>query len=72
VRCKNGARHETVVPFRKGSPEDPMSSEQLTGKFRTLAARIGDGRIDEIVATVAAMERVDDLSKFARLLTVPA
>lgn len=70
VRCKNGAQHEALVPYRKGSPEDPMSSEQLVGKFRTLAHRIGEKRIDQIIGTVAAMERVDDLGELCRLLMV--
>ena len=67
VRCKNGAQHEALVPYRKGSPGDPMSSEQLVGKFRTLAHRIGEKRIDQIIGTVAAMERVDDLGELCRL-----
>lgn len=70
VRCKNGATHETVVPFRKGSPEDPMSREQLALKFRGLAARIGESRIDQIVGTVDALESVGDLAQLTRPLTV--
>lgn len=70
VRCKNGATHETVVPYRKGSPEDPMSREQLVSKFRGLAARIGESRIDQIVGTVETLESAGDLAQLTRQFTV--
>ena len=42
VNCKNGAEYETIVPYRRGSPEDPMTRAQLIEKFKRLTARLGE------------------------------
>ena len=48
VRLRDGTEHETTVLYRKGSPEDPMTGEQLKEKFRTLTKRIGSRRSERI------------------------
>jgi 2-methylcitrate dehydratase PrpD len=69
VRLKNGVEHEAVVPFRKGSPEDPMSVADLETKFRKLATTCGDSKVDEIASIVASLEDVNNLTELSQLLS---
>ena len=68
VTCKNGREYETTVLYRKGSPEDPMSGQQLQEKFEALARRIGNDRSRRIAQLVSHIELADDLSELSRLL----
>ena len=70
VRARAGAEYETLVPYRRGSPEDPMSDADLVAKFNGLAARLGERR-QEIVSEVCEMERVSDCKLLVGMLTSP-
>ena len=70
VRCRSGAEHETTVLYRKGSPEDPMTNEQLMDKFRTLTKSIGDRRSEQIARIVSYIEDCENLGELSHLLTV--
>ena len=70
VRLKNGASHETTVLFRKGSPEDPMTGEQLMEKFRTLTERMGARRSGQIAEVVSHIEDCENLAELSQLLTI--
>ncbi len=72
VRCKNGTQHEAEVLFRPGSPEDPMTPEQLTKKFLALTQGIGSRRAKEIVEAVSRVDDRDSLAALSRLLTARA
>ena len=69
VRCKNGAEYEAIVPYRKGSPEDPMTHEQLVDKFRRLTKCLSRKTSDHIIRTVAELDAAADLRELADLLT---
>ena len=72
VRCRNGACHEVEVPYRKGSPEDPMTADELDAKYRSLAGKSVDPRAGErIAAIVGDLDRVENLRELSRLLTTP-
>ena len=68
VRCKNGAEHETTVLYRKGSPEDPMTNEELMDKFRTLTKRLDGRRSEQIALIVSHIEDCENLAELAHLL----
>ena len=68
VRCQDGKEYETEVLYRKGSPEDPMTEQELLDKFRRLTNRLGDRQRDEIVRVVADLDHVEDLSTLSTLL----
>ena len=70
VRCRNGAEHETTVLYRKGSPEDPMTDEQLMDKFRTLTKRLDSPRAEQIVKIVSRIDDCENLNDLSQLLTV--
>jgi 2-methylcitrate dehydratase PrpD len=61
----DGRRFAREVLERPGSPGNPLSREQLTRKFTTLAAAVlPDDRIPRIIEAVANLESID-----ARVLT---
>jgi 2-methylcitrate dehydratase PrpD len=68
VRDQDGQGYESEVLYRKGSPEDPMTEEDLLDKFRKLASALGDRQRDEIVRVVSGLDRVEDLSALSTLL----
>jgi 2-methylcitrate dehydratase PrpD len=68
VECKGGARHETQVLYRKGSPEDPMSAEELSQKYERLMARSGGDRSRRIAQCISQLDQASDLSELWRLL----
>jgi 2-methylcitrate dehydratase PrpD len=72
VKTRTGASHEATVLFRKGSPEDPMSTGELMAKFRALTERIGAKRAGEIADLVSNIEDRPDLAALSRLLTIEA
>jgi 2-methylcitrate dehydratase PrpD len=70
VRCRNGTTHETTVLYRKGSPEDPMTEEQLNEKFCTLTERVGGRRSGQIADLVSHIEDCENLAELSHLLTI--
>ncbi len=68
VRLTDGTEHESTVLYRKGSPEAPMSSEELVNKFRTLSKGIGDQRIEKIIEIVSHIEDRETLTELSVLL----
>jgi 2-methylcitrate dehydratase PrpD len=68
VRTTDGRDYETLVPYRKGSPEDPMTADELLEKFRELAANLDKGKSTRIADLVAHLEQVTDLSSLSGLL----
>ena len=70
VECASGAQHETTVLYRKGSPEDPMSSEELAQKFDRLTAHVGPARSRQIAGLVSRIETAAEVAELSRLLTI--
>lgn len=40
IECRDGRSHEHFIRFPKGDPENPLSSEEMAGKFRALAGSV--------------------------------
>ncbi len=54
IELANGQRHEKFVRYPKGDPENPLTWEEMTAKFRTLAgAVISAEQCDAIIEAVA-------------------
>ena len=70
VRTKDGKVFEDEVLYRKGSPEDPMTTAQLQEKFRGLAVGLGAQHSASIEHLVTNLENVTDLSELSGLLTL--
>jgi 2-methylcitrate dehydratase PrpD len=55
------------VLYRKGSPEDPMSENDLRGKFERLTEKIGPQKSGQLIAMVSDLENVENVKELARL-----
>lgn len=68
ARLTDGRVLHTEVEQRKGSAEKPLSAEEVTAKFRRLAATtLSEDAIDGIVSAVNALETAQDLHGLAQL-----
>ncbi len=79
ITVKHGdGRHASLEtrPFASGSPEQPLSDAQLQDKFRDCAANamrpLGSDLIDQLVATVADLDDVQDATTLIHLLNPSA
>jgi 2-methylcitrate dehydratase PrpD len=72
VACKNGAKHETEILYRKGSHEDPMTAAEINDKFMDLAGKtIKPEPAQRIADIVARLERLDNSNELTQLLITP-
>lgn len=64
---KDGRRYEGEYTSVKGSPDNPMTLDELKVKFHKCASYgaspIDAGRLDELIESVVQLEHVDDVSK---------
>lgn len=66
VTTVDGASHELTVSTRKGSPDNPLSQNEIEKKFRSNASSLlADSEIDELQSLVL---RVDELENVTALL----
>ena len=73
IDLANGQRISGRADFGKGSPANPMSYDEVAGKFHECAkfARIERGRADQIVAMVRDLESVPQIERLTGLLLAP-
>jgi 2-methylcitrate dehydratase PrpD len=58
VHLTNGKRFEKYIRFPKGDPENPMSWEELSAKFRSLAMRVlPRSRCEQIINSVKELDQ---------------
>jgi len=62
VESKAGAIYEKTVLYRKGSPEDPMTQDELSDKFQRLTARIGSQKSNQLIEMVSDLERLENMA----------
>ncbi len=69
ITTKGGATHTKQEDFAKGQPERPLSDEELVAKFRSNAEAVMSRRRQErVVERTLALEKVDRVSDYMRLL----
>jgi 2-methylcitrate dehydratase PrpD len=68
VTMRDGRALTSQVDYPKGSIENPMTEEELHGKFESLAAPvIGSKRAENLADQVMALEKVSDVSDLMKL-----
>lgn len=74
IKLADGRTVSGHADFGKGSPVNPMSDDELSGKFRECAAWGGLSRAkaDKVVDLVFGLERVKSIREVTRLLTIGA
>ncbi|HEY8714770.1 MAG TPA: MmgE/PrpD family protein, partial [Candidatus Acidoferrum sp.] len=70
VHLKNGKTLTDRADFAKGSPADPMNTDEVNKKFRGCAEFAGwsASKSDAIIEAVATLERAPDVKQLAKLL----
>ena len=72
INLNDGTTLSTYVEHATGSPGNPMTNEVLETKYRDLATEVFDqGRADELLAAVWALDTAADVSEVARLMAKP-
>lgn len=73
VTTLGGRRFERSSNHRPGSPEQPLTPEQLQGKFRLLARHVlPEERIAQVLEQVSVLERLGDVRDLIQLLVPPS
>jgi 2-methylcitrate dehydratase PrpD len=66
----DGSQLVVHVPWATGTPQNPISDEDLEAKFRDLVGRyISESAADQTVAMVKVLDDLDDASKIAQLVS---
>jgi 2-methylcitrate dehydratase PrpD len=69
VKTVDGKVYRENVKYSKGTPNNPFTEEELKDKFKTLASSVfHPNKINQIIDTVGAIDRLDDVSILMRLL----
>ena len=69
ITLRDGRTLEERRDHPRGGPDDPMTSAELTGKFRGNAElRLKAENIDEVIAAVSALATTPDLGRLLRAL----
>ncbi len=73
ITLEDGQKLSGRADFGKGSPANPMSYDEVAGKFRECSdfAKIDRARADEIIAMVRDMESLPDIGRLTALLIAP-
>jgi 2-methylcitrate dehydratase PrpD len=70
VEMKNGTRHSYTAKIAKGDPRNPMSEDEVMGKFRGNAkAAISETQAKEVIKAVNRLESIDNVKTIVDLLT---
>ncbi|PJJ55603.1 MmgE/PrpD family protein [Compostimonas suwonensis] len=68
VTTTDGVRHEATVDYAKGSAENPLSDDELLGKFRMLAATALPGeKIEALADRARGIVDVEDINSLLEL-----
>jgi 2-methylcitrate dehydratase len=69
ITTLEGNSHTAQVDYAKGSPQNPMSDQEIVAKFRANAEGVvSKKRQDEIIAATWAFDEIDDLGEYMRTL----
>jgi 2-methylcitrate dehydratase PrpD len=71
IRMKSGKIFSGMTTYAKGSPQNPMSFEQVVDKFRSCAefAKWPAQKSESVIRSVNSIERASDVSELTRALT---
>jgi 2-methylcitrate dehydratase PrpD len=69
IETKDG-KYETLIDHAKGSPENPLTADDLRDKFRSLSTRLlGKQRAEEVIDCVDHLDNLSNIGKLMRMLT---
>ena len=69
IKLNTGEVYTKRIDYARGTPENPMTHQEIEGKFRGLASTaLPDNQIEEIINTVKDLENLNNLQALTRLL----
>jgi len=69
ITTLEGDSHCAQVDYAKGSPQNPMSDQEIIAKFRANTdGVVSKKRQDEIIAATWSFDQIDDLGEYINLL----
>ncbi len=69
ITLQDGSKHSAQTDYAKGSPEDPLSDDDLFAKFRANAHKtMSEGRISDIIEQTMNFESISTLEPYMNLL----
>ena len=69
ITTTDGATYEEQVDHAKGSPENPMSDDEVVAKFRANAAAVlTPERQRQVIEATWALEEFGDIGEYMQLL----
>ena len=69
IDTKGGATYTCRVDNPRGKPENPMEDVEIEEKFRSMAAKFMDeSQIQEFIATVYDLDKLDDIGQLTKTL----
>ena len=74
IHCKDGRVITGMADYAKGSPQFPMSFDDVVEKFRDCAQYGGlpDAAATKVIEQVKALDQLDDIRKLTSLMQRPA
>ncbi|MFC2065678.1 hypothetical protein ACFLUO_01240 [Chloroflexota bacterium] len=72
VRLNDGRVYENQVDTPRGTPQVPLTSEELSVKYRDCAGNVlSHDQIENSIELVLGLENVKDIGELMRLVTFP-
>ncbi len=69
ITTKQGATYRCRVDYPKGHPNNPMTDDEISDKFHTLASKfIDEEQIKRIIDIIYSLEELDDIRRLMELL----
>ena len=72
MTLKNGQVYTVLTPHSLGSPENPLSDQQLEDKFRAIAEDVmPKAKVDRLLKALWSLEKVRHMGELAELFIQP-
>jgi 2-methylcitrate dehydratase PrpD len=73
VKMNDGTEYNEFLAKPKGDPENPLSFEELTQKYRNAAAvAVPQDPIDALIEKIKELENVKDMNEITKLTLLPS
>jgi len=71
IRLKDGTTYLKQVDYARGTVNNPMTGQELVGKFRSLAATVlPEKDVERIIQTIMGLDEMKNVNKLTSLLAV--
>ncbi len=70
IKLNDGTELSETVPYAKGTIQNPLSDDELIGKFKDLTSRaLTESKADQLINTVMTLENESSITRLTSLLT---